>query len=73
MKQIDYFRAVELVEKGANVYHVDAPEGVCYVISNEFPHVDNAYIIAQIPNKFAKNPRLYNYRDYYRGCFWWAA
>ena len=72
MRQISYFEAVELVEKGAHVYHIGHPEGICYVISNELPAINNAYIIAQIPDKFAKNPRLYNYKEYYKGWFWWA-
>lgn len=71
MQKSDNFEAIKLVEAGANVWHVDAPEGTCYVISVEMPQVKNAYIIAKIPNKFAKNPRLYQSTDYYKGCFWW--
>lgn len=74
MRKIDYSDAVRLVEReGAKVWHVHAPEGICYVICKYMPVINDAFLVARIPDRFAKNPRIYSTADYYRGWFWWSA
>ena len=74
MEKINYSDAVRLVEReGAKVWHVHAPEGICYVICKEMPVINDAFLVVRIPDRFAKNPRIYSSADYYRGWFWWSA
>ena len=58
--------------KQFNLFRVVAKAGTCYVFSRELPAVPDAYIIAQIPRKFAHNPRPCPSSDFYKGSFWWA-
>lgn len=72
MVKIDYFDAVKRVANGAKVFHVLHPEGVCYVIADDLPAINNAFVVAELPRRFARRPRLYDSHLYFRGWFWWA-
>lgn len=64
--------AGKLLDAGFKLFQVFSPDGFAYVFSRDLPIVPDAFIVSEIPPKFAREPRLYDSQMWLNSFFWYA-